>query len=340
MKQIVITQHGDTDVLKIREKPDPRPSSGEVLVKVKAIGINFADILARKGLYPDAPKPPCVVGYEVSGVIESVGQGVDPSKIGNPVFALTRFSGYSDKVCVSEKTVFPIPDSLDFERAAVMPVNYLTAYQLVHVMGGLKKRESVLIHNAGGGVGLAALDIALHLGATTYGTSSAGKHSFLKERGLNHPIDYRNHDFLSSVLDLTNGKGVELIIDPIGGKNWKKSYKALRSTGRLGVFGVSTVADSTAGKVVQFVKLLLNTPWYNPLRLMNANKSVFGVNLGHMWKEREKISKWMHEIIEGVEEGWIRPHVDRSFPFEQASDAHAYIEARKNIGKVLLLTDG
>ena len=252
MKQIVITQHGDTDVLKIHEKADPLPSSREVLIKVKAIGINFADILARKGLYPDAPKPPCVVGYEVSGVIESVGQDVDSSKIGNSVFALTRFNGYSDKVCVSENAIFPIPESLNFQRAAAIPVNYLTSYQLVHVMGGLKKGESILIHNAGGGVGLAVLDISLHLGAITYGTSSAGKHSFLKDRGLNYPIDYRNQDFLSRILYLTNGKGVELIIDPIGGKNWKKSYRALRSTGRLGMFGVSTVTDSTAGKVIQF----------------------------------------------------------------------------------------
>lgn len=340
MKQIVITRHGDTNVLKMHEKPDPVPSSGELLVKVKAIGINFADILARKGLYPDAPQPPCVVGYEVSGVIESVGRGVDMGRIGHPVFALTRFNGYSDKVCVPEKAAFPLPDTLDFESAAVIPVNYLTAYQLVHVMGGLKKGESVLIHNAGGGVGLAALDIALHLGATTYGTSSVGKHSFLKERGLHHPIDYRNHDFLSRVLDLTSGKGVELVIDPIGGKNWKRSYRALRSTGRLGMFGVSSVTDSTAGKVVQFIKLLVNTPWYNPLRLMNANKCVFGVNLGHMWKEGEKISEWMHEILSGVEAGWIRPHVDRSFPFEHVSEAHAYIEARKNIGKVVLVTGG
>jgi len=338
MKQIAITHYGDTDVLKIQEKSNPIPSSGEVLINVKAIGINFADILARKGLYPDAPKPPCVVGYEVSGVIESVGRGVEYSKIGNSVFALTRFNGYSDKVCVSENAVFPIPKSLDFERAAAIPVNYLTAYQLVYVMGGLKKEESVLIHNAGGGVGLAALDIALHLGAATYGTSSAGKHSFLRKRGLTYPIDYRNQDFLSRILDLTDGKGVELIIDPIGGKHWKKSYKALRSTGRLGMFGVSTVTESTAGKFIQFVKLLVHTPWYNPLRLMNANKSVFGVNLGHMWKEKEKIAGWMHEILKGVEEGWVRPHVDRSFPFEQAGDAHAYIEARKNIGKVVLLT--
>jgi len=340
MKQIAITRYGGPDVLQIQEKPDPMPSAGEVLIQVKAIGINFADILARKGLYPDAPKAPCVVGYEVSGMIESVGQGVDPSKIGDPVFALTRFKGYADRVCVPENAVFPIPESLDFEGAATLPVNYLTAYQLVVVMGALKKGETVLIHNAGGGVGLAALDIALHLGARTIGTSSAGKHSFLKQRGLDDPVDYRNRDFLSSVMDLTDGRGVELVIDPIGGRNWKKSYKALRSTGRLGMFGVSTVTESTAGKAIQFAKLLLHTPWYNPLRLMNANKAVFGVNLGHMWGESEKISAWMHEIVSGVEEGWIRPHVDRAFPFDKAGQAHAFIEARKNIGKIVLTTDG
>jgi NADPH:quinone reductase-like Zn-dependent oxidoreductase len=205
-------------------------------------------------------------------------------------------------------------------------------------MGGLKKRESVLIHNAGGGVGLAALDIALHLEATTYGTSSAGKHLFLKERGLNHPIDYRNQDFLASIMSLTDGKGVEMVIDPIGGNNWKKSYKALRSTGRLGMFGVSTVADSTMVRFFQFIKLIAQMPWYSPLGLMNANKSVFGVNLGHMWGERNKISGWMQTILKGVDEGWVRPHVDRTFPIEQAGEAHAYIEARKNIGKIVLVT--
>ena len=131
MKQIVITKYGNTDVLKIQEKKDPEPSAGEVLIGVKAIGVNFADILARKGLYPDAPKPPCVVGYEVSGIIETVGQGVDSSIVGNSVLALTRFNGYSDKVCVPETAVFTIPESLEFERAAAIPVNYLTAYQLL-----------------------------------------------------------------------------------------------------------------------------------------------------------------------------------------------------------------
>ena len=178
MKQIVITKYGDADVLQVQESKDPEPSPGEVLIKVKAIGINFADILARKGLYPDAPKAPCVVGYEVSGIIEAVGQGVEPSMVGKSVLALTRFNGYSDRVCVPENSIFTIPESLDFKRAAAIPLNYLTAYQLICVMGGLKKGEAVLIHNAGGGVGLAALDIALHLEATTYGTSSGRKPSF------------------------------------------------------------------------------------------------------------------------------------------------------------------
>jgi NADPH:quinone reductase-like Zn-dependent oxidoreductase len=221
--------------------------------------------MARKGLYPDAPKPPCVVGYEVSGIIEAAGQGIESSMVGKSVLALTRFNGYSEKVCVSSENVFTIPKFLDFEKAAAIPVNYLTAYQLLCVMGGLKKGESVLIHNAGGGVGLAALDIALHLEATTCGTSSAKKHAFLKERGLSHPIDYRNQDFLSAIMHLTDG-------------------------------------------------------------------------IGHLWHERDKISGWMQNILNGVEEGWVRPHVDRTFPFDQAGEAHAYIEARKNIGKIVLVT--
>jgi len=340
MQQIVITKYGAVDVLKVQERQDPSPAAGEVLINVKAIGVNFADILARKGLYPDAPKPPCVVGYEVSGVVDIVGRDVDSALIGQSVLALTRFNGYSDKVCVPANNIFAIPEALDFAGAAAIPVNYLTAYQLICAMGGLKKGESILIHNVGGGVGLAALDIAMHLGAATYGTSSAGKHAFLKERGLQHPIDYRSQDFLSTIMNLTGGQGVELIIDPIGGKNWKKNYKALRATGRLGFFGVSAVTESTMGRFFQFAKLISQMPWYNPLGLMNANKSVFGVNLGHMWHEGDKISGWMQHILQGVAEGWVRPHVDRTFEFKQAGEAHAYIEGRKNTGKVVVVTDG
>ncbi len=216
-------------------------------------------------------------------------------------------------------------------------MNYLTAWALLVAMGGLKKDEAVLIHNAGGGVGLAALDIAKHIGATTYGTASAAKHEFLKARGLDHAIDYRNQDWLPVLKDLTKGRGVELVIDPLGGKSWKKSYRALRATGRMGVFGMSTASASGILGKLRAMKAIAQTPRFHPLGLMNRNKGVFGLNLGHMWGEGEKVAGWTREIMNGVAERWIRPHVDRAFPFDQVADAHRYIEGRKNIGKVVLV---
>lgn len=336
MKQVFITKPGGVDVLKIQERDDPRPKRGEVVIRVKAAGINFADIMARKGIYPDAPKPPCVVGYEVSGMIESVGEGVETTRLGAEVVALTRFGGYSEMVRVPVAQVFDKPITLNFEQAAAIPVTYLTAYQLLVIMGSLHAGESILIHNAGGGVGLAALDIARKIGATTYGTSSASKHEFLKQHGFDHLIDYRTQDWLQELQRLTEGRGVELIIDPFGGKHWKKSYKALRSTGRLGMFGISTATESRVG-ALGLLKLVAKMPWFNPVSLMNTNKAVFGTNLGHMWHEAEKVSGWMRTILAGVHEGWVRPHVDKAFPFEQAAAAHQYIEERRSIGKVVLV---
>jgi NADPH:quinone reductase-like Zn-dependent oxidoreductase len=335
MRQVVITRAGAIDVLKIQEKPDPKPAPGEVAVRVKASGINFADILARQGLYPDSPKLPAVIGYEVAGVVEAAGSEADSALLGKAVLSLTRFGGYSDIVTVPADMVFEIPPSLTFEQAAAIPVNYLTAWGLLVVMGSLAKDEAVLIHNAGGGVGLAALDIAKKIGAVTYGTASTGKHEFLKQRGLDHPIDYRGQDWLAALMKLTDGRGVELAIDPLG--DWKKSYRALRSTGRLGVFGVSAVSgDGLTGKI-RMLKAGLRLPFFHPLSMMGKNKGVFGLNLGHMWHEKEKVQAWMKAILEGVGEGWIKPHVDRAFPFEQAGQAHSYIEARKNIGKVVMV---
>lgn len=337
MRQIVTTRNGGTEVLQVQEAPDPQAGEAEVVVAVKAAGLNFADILARQGLYPDGPKKPCVMGYEVAGVVESVGPSVDQSIVGLPVIAMTRFGGQSEKVRVAERQLFEKPDSLSFEQAAAVPVNYLTAYALLVAMGGLRKGESVLIHNAGGGVGLAALDIAKKIGAITFGTASPSKHDFLRERGLNHPIDYRNQDWLPVLRQLTNGHGVELVIDPIGGAHWKKSYAALRHTGRLGMFGVSAASANGLSGKLRLVKAALQMPRFHPLGLLSKNRGVFGLNLGHMWHEPEKVMEWVAALMKGVEEGWIRPHVDRVFPFSEAGEAHAYMEARKNIGKVVLV---
>jgi NADPH:quinone reductase-like Zn-dependent oxidoreductase len=337
MRQVVTTTNGGVEVLKVQEAPDPTPAKGEVLVQVKAAGLNFADILARQGLYPDGPKKPCVMGYEVAGVIEAVGEGVDRQMAGQPVVAMTRFRGQAEKVAIAANQLFAKPESLSFELAAAIPVNYLTAYALLDVMGSLHPGESVLIHNAGGGVGLAAIDIARKIGATTYGTASPGKHEFLRERGLDHPIDYRNQDWLPVLKQLTDGRGVDLVIDPIGGSHWKKSYAALRHTGRLGMFGVSTASANGLKGKWKMIKAAAQMPRFHPIGLLNKNRGVFGLNLGHLWHEPEKVAAWMKAILAGVSEGWVRPHVDKAFPFAQVGDAHSYMEARKNIGKVVLV---
>ena len=338
MQQVFITGHGGADKLQVRESADPNPGTSEVRLRVNAIGINFADILARQGLYPDSPKVPCVIGYEVSGVIDAVGAGVDPSWLGRDAVALTRFGGYADVVVVPVAQVFEKPASLSHERAAAIPVNYLTAWQLLVVMGSLKPNETVLIHNAGGGVGLAAIDIARHVGAKIFGTASSGKHAFLKQRGLHEAIDYRTGDWTVELAKMTEGKGVALVIDPIGGNHWRKSFKMLRSTGRLGMFGISAATTSKLPGPLRMLPVALGMPLFHPIPLVNQNKSVFGVNLGHLWHEGEMIAGWMQSLLEGVADGWVRPHVDRAFPLTRAGDAHTYIEERKNIGKVVLIT--
>lgn len=280
------------------------------------------------------------MGYEVAGTVTSVGDEIADDWIGREVIAVTRFKGQAEQVAVQQSQVFEKPEKLSFVEAAAIPVNYITAHILINVMGSLQPYESILIHNVGGGVGIAALDIATHIGATTYGTASRRKHEFLAERGLDHAIDYRNKDWYEVLMSLTDGRGVELITDPLGGKEWKRSYKALRATGRLGMFGVSTASDESNGALRgtwNLLKTVLKMPIYHPLPLLNKNRGVFGVNLGHLWHEREKARTWMNYLLEGVNEGWVNPHVDRTFAFDEIADAHRYIEERRNIGKVILV---
>lgn len=340
MRQIVNSANGSYDVLEVKEVPDLVPEADHLIIDVKASGLNFADILARKGQYPDAPPKPCVLGYEVAGTVRSQGDAVEGDWRGRPVIAFCRFKGQAEQVRVRPAQVFPKPERLSWEQAAALPVNYLTAWMLLVAMGALKSHESVLIQNAGGGVGLAELEIATHIGATTYGTASARKHDFLAERGLHHAIDYRNDDWYEVLMELTGGRGVDLVTDPLGGKEWKRGYKALCPSGRLGMFGISTASTGPEGGLRAWWNLArtaLQMPIFHPLSLLNNNRGVFGVNLGHLWGEQKKANTWMEAILQGVDEGWISPHVDATFPFAEAGEAHRYIEERRNIGKVILV---
>lgn len=340
MRQVWITKVGAPEVLQVREAPDPSPGPGEVRIRVEAAGINFADISARLGFYPDAPKIPCVVGYEVAGRIDAVGPGVPGERIGEDVLGLTRFGGYSDVVVVPERQATRRPHGLDARTAAAIPVTYITAYQMLIEMGRVRSGDRVLIHQAAGGVGLAAIDLcALTGGVETFGTASASKHEFVRARGLTHPIDYHSQDYEREVMRLTGGRGVDLILDPIGGDSWRKGLRLLRSTGRLVCFGMSSANTSKERSIIGGLKAIAQIPWLkvNPITLMNENKGVLGVNLGHMWDEVERLSGWLDQLLVWWAEGKVRPHVDRAFPFAEAAAAHSYIQERRNVGKVLLV---
>jgi synaptic vesicle membrane protein VAT-1 len=339
MRQIWITRAGPPEVLAVKTAPDPEPKGGEVRIRVEASGINFADIMGRMGMYPDLPPIPVVPGYEVSGRVDAVGAGVEASWVGRDVIALTRFGGYADTICVPVQQVFARPADMTALEGAAIPVNYFTAWQLIVVMGALKRGETMLVHSAGGGVGIAATQIAKHLGARVIGTASAAKHAELRALGVDHLIDYRTEDFETRTRAITDGRGVELILDAVGGESWKKDYRVLAPTGRLGMFGVSAAASGKERSVSGFVRLLAGVPWFqfNPIALMNANKAVFGVNLGHMWGEVDRIRGWAEELFALSAQGVVKPKIAASFPFDQAAQAHHFIQDRKNIGKVLLV---
>jgi NADPH:quinone reductase-like Zn-dependent oxidoreductase len=177
VKAVVLTGTGGPEVLRVEQRPDPSAGPGEVRIAVKAAGVNFADTMARVGLYPDAPKPPCVLGYEVAGTVESVGDGVDSHAVGDRVVAGTRFGGQAELVVVPQEQALPLPERLSFEQGAAFPVNYGTAYAALIVMGALRAGDTALIHAAGGGVGIAATQIARNAGAARiFGTASPSKH--------------------------------------------------------------------------------------------------------------------------------------------------------------------
>jgi NADPH:quinone reductase-like Zn-dependent oxidoreductase len=339
VRQIWITRAGPPEVLQVREAADPAPNAGEVRIRVEASGVNFADIMARMGVYADMPPVPVVPGYEVSGQIDAVGSGVDQSWIGRDVVAMTRFGGYADAVCVPLTRIFPRPAGLSALEGAAILVNYLTAWQLVVVMGALKANETVLIHSVGGGVGIAATQIAKHIGARVIGTASASKHEDMRALGVDHLIDYRTEDFETRTRDITGGRGVELILDAVGGESWKKGYRVLAPTGRLGMFGVSSLASGKERNFLSIFSMLANTPWFqfNPVGLMNANKGVFGVNVSHMLDEIDRLREWGETLMELAARGIVRPKVAASFKFDDAPKAHHFIQDRRNIGKVLLV---
>jgi NADPH:quinone reductase-like Zn-dependent oxidoreductase len=333
MRSVWIPKAGPPEVLEVRDGPDPIPRQGEVVVRVRAAGVNFADVAARLGVYPDAPPFPCVVGYEIAGAVESA-PGVTGLAPGERVVALTRFGGYAEAVAVPTAQVFPLPDALSFEQGAAIPVNYLTAVLMLRHFGNVQAGERVLVHAAAGGVGMAAIQLCRAVGAEVIGTASASKHAVLREHGVAHTIDYRTEDFETAVKRITGGRGVDVVLDATGA--FRKSYRCLAPLGRLVCFGFSAAATGLTPNRLAALPKLLMIPWFHPVQLMNANKAVIGVNLGHLWDRIEMLRREMLALLADAEAGRIAPVIGKTFPLAEAAAAHRYIQERRNVGKVLL----
>jgi synaptic vesicle membrane protein VAT-1 len=341
VKAVVLTGTGGYDVLQVRDVPDPAVGPGEVRIAVRAAGINFADTMARVGLYPDAPKTPCVLGYEAAGEIESVGEGVSEHAVGDRVVAGTRFKGQAELVTVPADQALPLPERFSFEQGAAFPVNYGTAYAALIVMGSLRKGDRVLIHAAGGGVGISATQIARNEGAEIFGTASASKHDAIRAQGVTHAIDYRNQDFETEVMRLTDGEGVDLVIDAIGPSSFRKDYRLLRPGGRLVMYGLSENSKEGKRSLPLTLKSLAamptaTMPWWKSLMAMNENKGVFGLNMLKWWDKEGSLDRMVAPLMEELDAGRLEPVVAEAFPFEQAGDAHRFIAERRNVGKVVL----
>jgi NADPH:quinone reductase-like Zn-dependent oxidoreductase len=339
LRAVWITRHGGPEVLQVRETPDPVPGRGEVRIRVRAAGLNFAEVMARQGLYPDAPKPPCVVGYEVAGVVDALGPGVERPAPGARVFALVRFGGHADVVCAPAASVLEIPEGASFEDAAALPVNYVTAWLMIFRTASVRPGERVLLHMAAGGVGIAALQLLRTIpGTMVLGTASASKHDAIRREGCTHPIDYRTRDYAEEVRALTRGEGVDVVLDPLGGRDWRRGYELLRAGGRLVAYGFANASGGERRSWLRLAAQGIGIPRFNPLRMMGENRGVAGFNLGHLWHRPDLILSALDALVGLWRDGKIRPHVDSTFPLERAADAHRRIQERKNVGKVVLMT--
>ena len=330
MRTVVITKHGGPGVLEVQERPDPSIGAGQVRIDVAASGINFADVMARMGLYPDAPKPPCVVGYEVAGTVAEVGEGVTGVSPGQRVLAGTSFGGYASQVVVPEDDVVGLPDRLTFEQGAAIPVNYATAWAGLIGYGSLQPGERVLIHSAGGGVGIAATQIARRGGAEIYGTASPSKHERCLALGVDHMLDYTRDGWERGLPKF------DVILDAVGGPSFRRSYDLLRPGGRLVAFGASAVVSGDRRNIATALKAVLRMPRFNMVKQMSESKAVIGLNMLTLWKDRGSLRPWIEPLQAMLDDGTIQPVVGGEFSFAETGEAHGMITSRRNVGKVVI----
>ncbi len=332
MRAVVFTQRGGPDVLQVQQRPSPSPDRGEVVIDVCAAGISFSEILARVGLYPTAPDPPAVLGYEVAGTVRELGPGVRAVAPGDRVAAFVRHGGYAEQAVAKSGDLIHLPPSMSFAEGAAVPLAFATAYAALVRYGSAREGERVLIHGAAGGVGTAAVSLARALHLEVWGTASPGKQDFLRELGVQHPIDYTTRGWADQV------PALDVVLDHLGGRSFRHSYELLGAGGRLICFGASRVLKGERRSLLRAGVTLLRAPRFNPMRLLTDSKAVIGLDTIALWEEKGDLSEVIQPLQRFVRDGTVRPRVATTFPLEEAAAAHSLVSGRGNTGKVVLLT--
>ncbi|MEK6757195.1 MAG: zinc-binding dehydrogenase [Bacteroidota bacterium] len=338
MRAAVVTRFGPPEVLKILEWPTPVPASGEVLIRTKAIGLNFADAFVRMGYYPSVPEPPFIPGIELTGVIERVGNGVKGIREGDRVVAIRKHQAYAEYVCVPATQTMRLPKTMSFEEAAAFGVTYLTAYHGLVTLAHVQPEEKLLLHAAAGGVGTAALQIAKHLGAEVFATASSNeKLELARKQGADHLINYLTEDFAEIIRSDTNEYGVDVVLDSVGGRVFRKGWKLLAPMGRYVLYGLAAVTGERRVKKVRALRELASIPWIYPPSIETKNVSLMGFNLFFLMHKVEYLRGALQELLKLYKKRVLRPVIGAKYPFERIAEAQAFLQSRKSVGKVVVL---
>jgi NADPH:quinone reductase-like Zn-dependent oxidoreductase len=326
MKAVVVTRHGGPEVLEIRDMPEPQAKSGEVIVRVQAVGVNFADTMSTRGAYSSTPPPPFITGREFAGVVGGTQERV---------MGYTQYGAAAETIAVSRKLLWPQPKGWTSEQSAAFPVNFFTAYlaywkagmtsdAIEPVYGDDERKRRVLIHAVAGGVGTAAVQIGKFLRIETYGTaSSTEKLERVKKLGLDHAINYREVDYEKQISELTHGEGVDAVFEMLGGEHTAKSLRCCREFGRVIIYGTAT------GERQKF----------DVGAMMSRSLSAHGLWLSVLANDHHLMNDCLTVMQPWIEHGNLRPEIGHTLPMEQAGEAHRLLLQRANYGKIVLIID-
>ncbi|MEW6467455.1 MAG: zinc-binding dehydrogenase [Bacteroidota bacterium] len=337
MKAILLVRHGKAqDAFAIRELPLPVPGPAQVLIRTEASGLNFADVMSRLGLYRDAPPLPFVPGYEAVGRVEACGSEVRHVKKGDRVLAFTRFGAYAEYVCTDARAAVSIPEDMPAGAAAALGTQYCTAWYAAEEALRLHEGEHVLVNAAAGGVGIALVQLAKRRKCIVYGAcGSDEKIAFLKELGVDHPLNYDKEDLYDAIRKIRGKRGLDVVFDSVGGSNFKKGYRLLGPGGRMVSYGAAERVNSK--KLFATLRLAWNFGFFSPIPLLMRSQALIGVNLLRIADHKpELLRRCLGQVVELTLSGELKPHVGGVFPYRQVAEAHTFFESRKSMGKLII----